>query len=209
MQTKKVGILGGTFDPFHKGHFMLAQTAYEQFSLEEVWILPNGNPPHKSKQKPAPFYDRCEMIQKAIEKISYMKLCTEESSSGVYHYTYETLEAFHRKYPQTEFYFLIGADSLESFPNWKNPEKIVRLCTLLVACREGQGKQELEKTASKVQKMYGGRILILDFPQFDVSSKEIRERIQNRESAEVYLEKNVYEYILTEGLYQKEVPKHV
>ena len=97
---KKVGILGGTFDPFHKGHYMLAKTAHAQFSLDELWIMPNGNPPHKRNIEQTDFEMRCEMIRLATEDAPYMMLCDYEGSEDSYHYTYQTLGAFHEKYPE-------------------------------------------------------------------------------------------------------------
>ena len=76
---KRIGILGGTFDPFHKGHFMLAKTAHSQFDLDEVWIMPNGNPPHKRDIEQTDFTLRCEMIRLAIEEAPYMVLCEYET----------------------------------------------------------------------------------------------------------------------------------
>lgn len=101
---KKIGILGGTFDPFHRGHFMLAETAYRQFSLDEVWILPNGNPPHKKEIEQTDFETRCEMISLAIEDTPSMKLCEVESSEDCYHYTYQTLMYLTEKHPDCRFF---------------------------------------------------------------------------------------------------------
>ena len=83
---KRIGILGGTFDPFHKGHFMLAKTAYQQFELDEVWIMPNGNPPHKRNIEQTDFEIRCEMIRRSIKEAPYMVLCDYEGSEDSYHF---------------------------------------------------------------------------------------------------------------------------
>ena len=109
----KIGIMGGTFDPIHNGHLMIAEYAYRQFSLDEVWFLPNGNPPHKdnpdiAKETKA----RVEMTALAIEDIPYFKLNTYESERTEKSYSYQTIRHFKEKYPEHEFYFIIGADSL-------------------------------------------------------------------------------------------------
>lgn len=200
---KKIGILGGTFDPFHKGHLLLAETAYRQCALDEVWILPNGNPPHKKEIEQTDFTMRCEMISLAIEGIPGMKLCKVEESEDCYHYTYQTLLYLTEKNPECSFYFIIGADSLRDFPKWKKPEIISGLCTLLVACRDEAGIAELQKCAEKVEALYGGKSRILNFPKIDAASKEIRTMIADTEDASPYLDKKVLEYIRGNQLYKK------
>lgn len=198
---KKIGILGGTFDPFHKGHFVLAKTAYEQFGLDEVWIMPNGNPPHKKNIEQTDFYIRCEMIELATDGVDYMKLCKVEGSEESYHYTYQTLEYFHKKYPAYEFYFIIGADSLNDFPTWREPGKIAGLCTLLVACRDESGTEELKAKIDEMESLFGGRYLIMNSPKVDAASSEIRKMVSAGEDISEYVGKEVCEYIKKLKLY--------
>lgn len=199
---KKIGILGGTFDPFHKGHFMLAETAYEQFGLDEVWIMPNGNPPHKRNIEQTDFEIRCEMVKLAISEAPYMKLCKVEGSEECYHYTYQTLGEFKEKYPEDEFYFIIGADSLNDFPTWREPGKISKLCTLLVACRDESGISELQEKATEIEGMYGGRILIMNSPKVDAASSEIRTMVSEGENVSAYVGEKVCDYIKEQKLYE-------
>lgn len=182
---------------------MLARTAYEQFLLDEVWIMPNGNPPHKRDIEQTDFEVRCEMIRLAIEEIPYLKLCEVEESEECYHYTYQTLNYFREQYPEYEFYFIIGADSLEQFSTWKEPGKIARLCTLLVACRDESGIGELKSKIAETKASYGGRYLIMNSPRVAAASKEIREMIASGEDASSYLDAKVYAYIQQLGLYLK------
>ena len=198
---KKIGILGGTFDPFHKGHFMMAKSAYEQFGLNEVWIMPNGNPPHKKNLEKTDFKIRCEMIQLAINDAPYMKLCDVEGSDDCYHYTYQTLGYFKEKYPEVTFYFIIGADSLRDFPGWKQPEIIMTLCKLLVASRDEDGIEELNTKAKEIMDLFGGEILVMSSPRVDAASKEIRKMIQEGTDVSGYLNENVCQYIREHGLY--------
>lgn len=192
---KKIGILGGTFDPFHKGHFMLAKTAYEQFLLDEVWIMPNGNPPHKKNIEQTEFDIRCKMIRLAIAEVPYMKLCQVEGSEDCYHYTYQTLEYLHEKYPEYEFYLIIGADSLKDFPTWREPWKIAKLCTLLVACRDESGVAELESQIAEMKGLFGGKYLIMNSPKVDAASSKIRAMVSEGKDVSAYVGKNVYGYI--------------
>ena len=192
---KKIGILGGTFDPFHKGHFMLAETAYKQFGLTEVWIMPNGNPPHKKEIEQTDFEIRCEIIRLATANADYMKLCKVEGSEESYHYTYQTLEYFHEKYPEYDFYFIIGADSLNDFPTWREPGKIAKLCTLLVACRDEDGIPELETKIAEMQSLFGGRYLIMNSPKVDAASSEIRKMVSEGKDVSMYVGEKVCDYM--------------
>lgn len=198
---KKIGILGGTFDPFHKGHFMLAKTAYEQFGLDEVWIMPNGNPPHKRNIEQTDFEIRCEMVKLAIAEAPYMKLCKVEGSEDCYHYTYQTLGEFKEKYPEDEFYFIIGADSLRDFPTWREPGKIAKLCTLLVACRDEAGISDLKVKIEEMGKLFGAKCLIMNSPKVDAASSEIRAMISEGKDISDYVGEEVCDYIKSKKLY--------
>lgn len=198
---KKIGILGGTFDPFHKGHYMMAKSAYEQFKLDEVWIMPNGNPPHKKTIEKTDFAIRCEMVELAIADAPYMKLCDVEGSDDSYHYTYQTLGYFKQKYPEVTFYFIIGADSLRNLPTWKHPEIIMKLCTLLVASRDEDGIEELNVRAEEMKTLFGGEILVMSSPKVNAASKEIRNMINDGKNVSNYLNEDVCRYIKEHGLY--------
>ena len=198
---KRIGILGGTFDPFHKGHFMLAKTAYSQFDLDEVWIMPNGNPPHKRDIEQTDFTLRCEMIRLAIEEAPYMVLCEYEGSEDSYHFTYQPLDEFKRMYPEHEFYFIIGADSLRDFPTWKEPGKIAELCTLLVACRDEAGIPELNVKIAEMEERFGTKCLIMNSPKVDAASSEIREMVSEGKDVSAYVGEKVCNYIAKEKLY--------
>lgn len=199
---RKIGILGGTFDPFHKGHFMLAETAYKQFALDEIWIMPNGNPPHKKDTEQTDFEIRCEMVKLAIMDSPYMKLCKVEESEASYHYTYETLGKFKEKYPTVDFYFIIGADSLNDFPKWREPGVIAKLCKLLVACRDETGIQELKNKATEIEDMYGGEVLIMNSPKVDAASSEIRKMIFEGKDISGYVDQKICDYIQEQKLYK-------
>ena len=199
---KKIGILGGTFDPFHKGHFMMAESAHKQFDLDEVWIMPNGNPPHKRNQEKTEFHIRCEMVQLAIADAPYMQLCSVEGSDDCYHYTYQTLGQFKTQFPEYELYFIIGADSLYDFPKWRKPEEISKLCTLLVACRDEAGISELEEQAAQIHDALGTQIHVMQSPRVDAASSEIRKMIAKDMDVSAYLHEAVYEYIQKEQLYK-------
>ena len=198
---KRIGILGGTFDPFHKGHFMLAKTAYEQFELDEVWIMPNGNPPHKRNIEQTDFEIRCEMIRLSIKEAPYMVLCDYEGSEDSYHFTYQTLGEFKKMYPEDEFYFIIGADSLRDFPTWREPGIIAQLCTLLVACRDESGIADLKLKIAEMKERFDAECLIMNSPKVDAASSEIRVMVSEGKDIADYVGKEVANYIKNEKLY--------
>ena len=188
---KRIGILGGTFDPFHKGHFLLAKTAYEQFKLDEVWIMPNGNPPHKRNIEQTDFEIRCEMIRLSIKEAPYMVLCDYEGSEDSYHFTYQTLGEFKKMYPDDEFYFIIGADSLRDFPTWREPGIISQLCTLLVACRDESGIADLKLKIAEMKERFDAECLIMNSPKVDAASSEIRVMVSEGKDIADYVGKGV------------------
>lgn len=142
--NRKIGIMGGTFDPIHIGHLILGEAAYEQFGLDEVWFLPAGNPPHKrNRAGQAKDAQRVEMVRRAIASNPHFVLCTKEMEDEGYTYSYRTLEAMRKEHPGTEFYFIIGADSLFYFDEWKNPERICAAAKILVATRDQAKEKEL------------------------------------------------------------------
>ena len=137
-KNRKIGIMGGTFDPIHIGHLILGEAAYEQFGLDEVWFLPAGNPPHKrNRAGQAKDAQRVEMVRRAIASNPHFVLCTKEMKDEGYTYSYRTLEAMRKEHPGTEFYFIIGADSL-GYLSVENVQKLAEhgggFCT---ACFSG------------------------------------------------------------------------
>ncbi len=193
--------MGGTFDPVHHAHLILAERAYEQCALDEIWMLPNGNPPHKRDTRQADMECRMEMLRLAIQNIPYLKLCDMERSASAYHYTYETLQRLNEQHPDTVFYFIMGADSLFEFDNWKEPGIISRECILLAAVRDHHARQQVEKRIRELEERYGAEIHILDTPSMDIASADIRESLSEGKEVAHMLPKAVEMYIRQKGLY--------
>ena len=119
---KRIGIMGGTFDPIHMGHLILGEKAYEQFQLDKVLFMPSGNPPHKkNRQGRATDEQRVEMVRRAISDNPHFELSLAEMHENGYTYTYHTLETLKTENPDTDYYFIIGADSLYNFDTWREP----------------------------------------------------------------------------------------
>ena len=203
---KKIGIMGGTFNPIHNAHLMMAQAAYEQYKLDEVWFMPSKNPPHKQKQDILSDEHRKRMIQFAIDEIPHFVFSDMELKSQGTTYTCDTLEQLHKDLPGAEIYFILGGDSLQDFESWYQPEKIVQLCTILAASREGLSDQETQELCSKLSRKLKGNIYPVSMPQFRISSAIIRERLVRGKSAQGYCPEKVVRYMELHGLYGAAIP---
>ena len=137
----RIGIMGGTFDPIHIGHLLLGEFAYEQFHLDEVWFLPNGNPPHKEvEDTEEALAHRVEMVRLAVRENPHFQLSLHEAKKDCHSYTYKTLQEFHALYPENEYFFILGADSLFSIEQWKYFKEIFPSCTILAAMRDDKDR---------------------------------------------------------------------
>lgn len=198
---KKVGILGGTFDPIHTGHLILAETACEAFSLDYVLIMPNGNPPHKPGQVNASMEQRTRMAELAASDNDHFRVSDFEKTPQDYHYTYETLEFLTQEHPDTDYYFILGADSLVHFHTWKEPERICKCCRILAATRDRMETSVLKKHMERLELEMGACIEPLETPNIDISSNMLRERVRKGRSIRYYVPDAVEAYIREQGLY--------
>ena len=199
---KQIGIMGGTFDPVHKAHLALAEQAYRQFSLDEVWMMPNGRPPHKRDHSQADVSHRMEMVRRAIAEIPYLRLCGLEQFEMSYHYTFETIHILKDLFPKVQFYFIMGADSLFDFVDWKRPDIISRECVILAATRDHCRKDEILQKIEELKQLFGADIRILNTPNMDIASEEIRKRVQQGEDTSDMLPEEVTAYIRQNHLYE-------
>ena len=200
----KIGILGGTFDPIHNGHLALGRFAKEMFSLDEIWMMPNGNPPHKNSTSiESKTNHRVEMVRLAIENEDGFSLQLYEVERKEVNYSYLTMEHFVSEYPENEFYFIIGADSLFHIEKWKCPERLLKTCVVLAAYRDGKTQTEMDERIEYLNQKYQADIRLMCMPEMDVSSTEIRENMKNHLSVKNLVPKAVYEYILKHGLFEE------
>lgn len=199
---KKIGILGGTLDPIHNGHLMIAECARDQLSLDEVWFMPTGNPPHKSNQNISPNEVRKEMIELAIEDNNNFKFSDFEYKRDGIIYTSDTMKLLKNAYKDTDFYFIMGADSLMYFKDWHKPEEIVLYCNLVVAGRDNDDSELLREVAILEDK-YNINIHVLKSPKICISSSDIRDYINNNFSIKYMVPDSVERYIKNKNLYVK------
>ena len=199
-QPEKLGVMGGTFDPIHDGHLLIAQSAAEEFRLDQVLFLPTGKSPHKRESQVTDSRIRCEMVKIAIQDNPTFAMSVLEAQNETINYTYLTLHRLHRMYPNASIYFIMGEDSLDDFQNWRNPKEICRLSSILVAVRGG-GKDGIGAKIEKAKETYGARMHMLHAPDFSISSREIRARVQMGKSIKYMVPKEVESYIKNHSLY--------
>jgi len=202
---RKVGIMGGTFDPIHTGHLILGESAYEQFGLDEVLFMPSGNPPHKQNRiGGATNEQRVEMVRLAVADNPHFSLSLEEMHEMGYIYTSKTLQRLREKNPDTDYYFIMGADSLLYFDAWHEPDVISSLCTIVVAIRDHLSDSQMDEKIRQLTQMFDAKILKLETPNIDISSSQIRSWFQEKRGCRYYVPQKVRKYILSEDLYSGE-----
>lgn len=201
-RRKRIGIMGGTFDPIHIGHLILGEKSYEQLELDKVLFMPSGNPPHKKNREGRASDDqRVQMVELAIRDNPHFELSLIEMNEEGYTYTFRTLENLRRENPDTDYFFIIGADSLLTFSSWMEPARIAAACTLVVAVRNHIHMDELETEIRSVEERFGARIFRLDTENLDISSRMLREWVCSGRSIRYYTTDAVAAYILENGIY--------
>lgn len=196
--------MGGTFDPIHMGHLILGEKAYEQLKLDKILFMPSGNPPHKKDRTGrASDEERVEMVRRAISGNPHFELSLIEMNERGYTYTYHTLEALKEKNPDTDYFFIIGADSLYNFETWMEPARICQACTLVVATRNHTPIMELNREMTRLSDKYHGIFLRLDTMNIDVSSEILRDWIRKKQSVRYYMQDSVIAYIEERQIYRQ------
>lgn len=198
----KIGIFGGTFNPIHNGHIMLAQYCKEQLGLDKVIIIPTFTPPHKSSKDLAGVEHRLNMCKLAVINLSDYEVSDIEVLRKGKSYTYQTLTALKELYPDDIFYLITGADMFLTINKWKNPEVIFKNAVIVAVPRDMSDRESLQNFYSSVLKDMGARAEILPNAVVQVSSTFIRENIDNENIVRPLIDRNVYEYILKNNLYR-------
>lgn len=201
---RHIGILGGTFDPIHNAHLALGEAAMKQFSLDELWFMPDCNPPHKRQQQKSDTRHRCRMTALAVEGHPGFVCSLFEQSREGFTYTADTLAALRESYPNDSFYFIMGADSLFELESWYHPENIMALACILVAVRTYESANvALEEAVAALRRKYHADIRLLDCPPMDISSTQIRRLVAEGRSLQGLVPPAVEAYIRSEHLYQQ------
>ena len=173
----RIGILGGTFHPFHNGHLLLGKYCLKHAGLDEIWYIPTGYSYFKEGQVMLSGEDRLHLVSLGIQGEQRMKVLDIEIKRDGPTYTYETLQEILCLYPDKALYLILGADCLFDLEKWKNISAVFCSCTILAAAREDKNRNALECKAQELIHKYDANIEILDFPEVELSSTDIRNRV--------------------------------
>lgn len=198
----KVGILGGTFDPIHFGHLFIAENARKCFELDKVVFIPTGVPPHKVLVNVSDKTHRYNMAQLAMKgnpnfEVSDFEVAKEEIS-----YTVDTMTALKQLYKDTDFYYIVGADSLYEIVNWKSFRKLAKIIKIVSINRMTNKFVDVEEVAKSISENYNMEIHTLEMPIIEISSTEIRRRVKEDLPIKYMLPENVERYIKKHKLYK-------
>ncbi|WP_080844922.1 nicotinate-nucleotide adenylyltransferase [Cytobacillus gottheilii] len=186
---KKVGILGGTFDPPHLGHFIIANEVKEELELDEIWFMPNQEPPHKVRTNSVPASDRVRMLELGITGRPGFKVETIELDRQGPSYTYDTIKQLNELYKQYSFYFIIGADMVEYLPKWHNIDELITMVQFI----------GVNRPAYELESDYP--ITYANVPDVAISSSMIRDRLQKGRSITYLVPNEIRDYIKEKKLY--------
>ena len=193
----KICLFGGTFDPPHIGHLIIAETIKESERFDKMIFVPAFHPPHKDDSNLSSIEDRLEMLRLSVNHDDTFELSDIEIERGGISYTIETIRELKSRYDLTKrhIYFLMGSDALVQFHDWKDHVSILKECRGLVATRPGF-------RSSRISPDIMAQIRFANMPQFEISSSQIRRRVRQRQTIRYMVLDPVWEYIQKNGLYQ-------
>jgi len=200
----RLGLFGGSFDPVHYGHLLLAECCRETLRLDEVWLIPAAIPPHKQARERAAAKARLEMLELALAGHESIKASRIEIDRGGLSYTLDTLEAVKQLHPVATLFFLMGADSLRELPTWREPRRICELAIPAVVHRGGAAEPDFSVLAPLVstERMAEIRAAQVEMPLIELSSTDLRQRVASGKSLRFRTPRAVEKYIETQELYR-------
>lgn len=198
---RRLGIFGGTYDPPHVGHLILAEEAHAQLGLDIVlWVL-TPHPPHKVRREITPTSDRLDMVQKAIEGNPVFEVSHADIERSPPHYAVDTMRAIRKRYSAAELIYLMGSDSLADLPDWHDPREFVEECDAIgIMCRPEKpiDLQDLEAEIPGLE----AKVCFIQAPLLEISSSSLRRRIRRGLAFRYYLPSSVYDFIQERNLYR-------
>ena len=196
----KVGIMGGTFDPIHIGHLILAMEAINYKNLDEVWFIPTGNPNFKQDKNVTDKQKRFEMVKIATQDNDKFNVCDYEINKNDVTYSWETMKYLRENYDY-DFYFIMGEDSLMSVETWENAEDFLKNTKILACIRR---QEEMSKLDVKIDDLKSKGYFVEKIPTsfIDISSTKIREKVQTNQDFRYFVPNQVFEYIVRNKLYE-------
>jgi nicotinate-nucleotide adenylyltransferase len=200
----RLGIYGGTFDPVHLGHLLLAECCREQCRLDAVWFLPTAVPPHKQESEQTPASQRVEMLELAVAGNSAFSVCRYEVDRGGVNYTVDTLTHFCEEDPSRELFFLMGADMLEDLPHWRNAPRVCELALPVAVHRPGNAVLDFDilRDIASPERIEEMRRHQVEMPGCGLSATDIRHRAAAGLSLRYRVPRAVEMYITSQGLYR-------
>ncbi len=201
----RIGIFGGTFDPVHLGHLIMAEQCREAGELNEVWFIPAARPPHKQDRPLTSFAQRVEMLALAIAGMPAFRVNELEKDRAGPSYTADTLAELHRLHPQTDFALLLGSDCLPDLPEWHQPERILELAELLIYARPSWPALTAEslRESLRLSENTAFRMRWVPGPSVDIASRDLRQRAAEGRSLRFLMPRAVECYIEEKKLYRE------
>ena len=199
----QIGIFGGTFDPIHVGHLILAECCRVQCKLDQVWFMPAGEPPHKTDRRTSDSNARKEMVEFAIAGHDQFELCEIELRRDGPSFTVDTLARLTSDHPDDEFTLLLGADSLRDLPTWREPGRILQMCEIVAVNRAGHSHPPLAEFAPVEGIELADRVTLASMPDIGLSSSVIRDEVRKGRSIRYQVPRAVEVYIEVNDLYRE------
>ncbi len=202
MECRKIGILGGTFDPIHNAHLLLGESAREQFGLDRIIFIPN-NLAHLTNRTEVSSGDiRYQMVKMAISDNPYFTCSRLEIDKPEGTYTYDTIQDLKLMYPGDELYLILGGDSIIGIDTWYKSDELLKSCVILAAVRAEDDLPSLDRKRRELAKIYGADIRLLSFNRMDISGTEIRQRVKSGRSVRYLMPEQCIEFMCIKGLYR-------
>jgi nicotinate-nucleotide adenylyltransferase len=192
---KRIGLMGGTFDPPHVAHLAAAAAARADLGLDEVWFVPAGQPPHKRGRRLSPARTRLALLRRALAGLPGFRVLALELERGGPSYTVDTLERLHRRHPGHEWWLVVGADMLADLPNWRDPQRVLALARVAAVPRPGA-------PVRTPRGLDAARVRVVDAPALPVSSTDLRSRVARGASIRFLVPEAVERYVRRQGLYR-------
>ncbi len=199
----KIGILGGTFNPIHTGHLIIAEQAYDEFGLDKVLIMPSGISYLKKDMEIPEGSVRLRMARLATEDNPHFEVSDMEIRRGGNTYTADTIEELNKLHPENEYFFITGADTLHEMGYWIDPERIFKGCTVLAAVRNNKRPEDLKEDIERYKEQFCAKIELMHTLNIEISSSMIREYIKRGRSVRYYVPEKVREFIKENRLYER------
>jgi len=202
VSERRIGILGGTFDPIHYGHLVVAEDCWAQLRLDEVLFVPCGEPPHKRGQPVSPAADRVAMVERAIAGNPHFRLSRVEVDRPGISYSVDTVALLREEFgPMARLFFIVGGDALRDLPSWRQPELLLELCQVVAVNRPGYSPLDLRRLEERIPGA-AGRIIQLEVPEFNLSASDLRRRVATGRPITYMTPDAVVHYIQERGLYR-------